>query len=80
MTAPVVSPWMSVAETAAYTRRHPETVRRALREWERSKGRRGLKGAQPNGANACWSVHRDDADAWMSGALPAKSRRVRAIA
>lgn len=44
------SPWMTVRETAAYTRRHKDTVLRALREYQRTNGRGGLRGAQTIGS------------------------------
>lgn len=64
----VATPWMTVKETATYTRDSPETVRRALVEYQRT-GTSGLKGFQRN-ANAKHRVHRDDADRWVAGLTP----------
>lgn len=72
---------MTVAEAAQYTRRHKQTVFNALWRYVRTDGREGLKGGQPNGANACWSIHRDDVDAWLTGGRTKKTgRRTHAIA
>lgn len=57
--------WMTVPETAEYLRLHQKTVLRLLRK-------RLLVGHQPNGAGACWRVHRDDADAYVRGDRPKK--------
>ncbi|MEV0085225.1 hypothetical protein [Saccharopolyspora sp. NPDC050642] len=73
--AAVPSPWMTVRETADYTRRHKDTVLRALREYQRTDGRSGLRGAQPK-PHACYRVRRDDADRWMAGEPPARTRRL----
>ncbi|MER7009892.1 hypothetical protein ABT324_00490 [Saccharopolyspora sp. NPDC000359] len=64
---------MTVRETAAYTRRHKDTVLRALREYQRTNGRGGLRGAQPK-PHACYRVRREDADRWMAGEPPARPR------
>ncbi|SDN73145.1 helix-turn-helix domain-containing protein [Allokutzneria albata] len=64
----VESPWMTVAEVAAYSRHHFQTVLTALRTNE-------LEGKQ-RAANCTWRVHRDAVDRWMSGEKP-KPRRLR---
>lgn len=68
------TPWMTVKETAAYTKRHPKTVERALREYQLSHGRRGLRGVQA-APNCQYRITRDDAERWMTGETP--KRRVR---
>lgn len=67
------SRWMTVKEIAAYCRRHPKTIERALREYQLSRGRRGLRGAQP-APNCQYRITREDADRWMAGETP--KRRV----
>lgn len=67
---PPVSPYLTVAEIAAYSRRHADTVRLALRK-------KLLPGHQA-GASCCWTVHRDDVDAWVRAGCPTKARKVRA--
>lgn len=68
------SPWLTVRETAAYSRRHKDTVLRALRECQRNGGRSGLKGLQQR-ANTTYRIHRDDVDRWMRGDAPARGLR-----
>lgn len=51
--------WLSTAQVAERTGRHPVTVRRALEADE-------LHGGQPK-ARGSWRVHRDCADAWALG-------------
>lgn len=51
------TPWMTAEEAAVYTRRHVDTVRDAC-----AAGR--LVAAQEC-AGAPWTVHVDDADAWI---------------
>lgn len=73
MTAP--SPeWLTVRQVATYAQRHPKTVERALRLYKRTNGRKGLRGAQANGANSCWRIRPEDAERWC-GAEPPKSLR-----
>lgn len=73
--ATVVSPWMPLDEAAVYLRRSKKTVLADLRTYERTGGRTGLKGAQPNGPNTKWFVHIDDADRFMRGERPARPSR-----
>lgn len=51
------TPWMTADETAAYTRRHVDTVRAACAA--------GQLVAEQECAGAPWTVHMDDADAWI---------------
>lgn len=51
---------MTVREAAAYSKRADATVFRALRSGE-------LRGGQ-NKKGADWRIHREDLDAWISGA------------
>lgn len=67
---------MTVNEVADYSRRHEKTVARALRLYKRSNGRKGLRGAQPNGTNSCWRIRREDADRWCAGEPPLSPRRL----
>lgn len=67
--ATVTTPWMTVKEAAAYSRRHEKTVRTALHEYVSSRGRRGLRGSQP-AANCTWRLRREDVDAWLAGEAP----------
>ncbi|WP_072713752.1 helix-turn-helix domain-containing protein, partial [Rhodococcus rhodnii] len=57
------SPWMTVAEAAAYMRRHPKTVLRMLYDGELA----GYQATEPNGR---WRIHRDDADNALRGHRP----------
>jgi hypothetical protein len=68
------SPWLSVAETATRTKHHPKTVLKALRKYQHTNGREGLKGGQPNGPRSRWRVHLTDADRWNAGEAPAQGR------
>jgi hypothetical protein len=71
----VVTPWMTVEEAAPYLRRHKKTVYALLRKYERTGGREGLKGGQPDGPNTKWFVHIADADRFMRGERPARPSR-----
>ncbi|HKY58737.1 MAG TPA: hypothetical protein VJL80_11925 [Aeromicrobium sp.] len=68
---------MTIKEAADYCRHHERTVWAALRQYERSAGKRGLKGAQ-RAPNATWRVHEADADRWMRGEPPARGQFRRA--
>jgi hypothetical protein len=72
---PQPTPWLSTAEAAVRTKRHPKTVLKALRKYEATKGREGMRGAQPNGPHSCWRVHLDDVDRWTAGEAPVRRRR-----
>jgi excisionase family DNA binding protein len=61
-------PYMTVAETAAYLRRHPKTVLRMLRAG-------ALEGYQP-AAGCKWLISRAAADRWLRGEPP-PTRRLR---
>lgn len=58
---PVDSPWYEVPEAAQYARRHPQTIKNALRDGS-------LRGSQTV-KNGKWLVHRDDLDAWLRGEI-----------
>lgn len=55
----VETPWLTVQEVATYTRRHPKTVLRALREGE-------ISGDRPK-PGVVWRIHRDAVDDWITG-------------
>lgn len=69
----IESPWMDVAEAALYAKRHPETIRDALRAGE-------LKGSRTGETRGKWSIHRNHLDAWIAGEkaeviIPSVTRR-----
>lgn len=55
--AAAAEPWLTVAEAARLSRRHPETVRDALKAGE-------LHGHQKH-ARGRWTVHVDSVTAWI---------------
>lgn len=57
----VSTPWLTLAESAAYSKRGKNTVWQALAAGE-------LRGNQ-TGRNGKWLVHRDDLDAWIKGEI-----------
>jgi excisionase family DNA binding protein len=71
--SPVVTPWLSIGEAAAYAHRSPDTISAACREGS-------LRGNQPK-PKGKWLIHRDDLDAWIRGeravAEPARVTRKR---
>jgi hypothetical protein len=67
------TPWMTVSEVATYVGMHPQTIYGALREFESTRGRKGLRGYQRN-ANSKWRAHREDADAWIRGEKPGRRK------
>lgn len=69
------SPWMTLKETAIYTRRHITTIQRACQEFEHSQGKRGLKNEQRTVPNGKRFVHVGDADRWISGQPPSHVAR-----
>jgi len=70
----LVTPWMTVDETAIYTRRSRSYLLAAIRTCKRTKGREGLKAEQER-PNAAYRVHVEDAVRWMSGQPPLKGTR-----
>lgn len=56
---PAASPWMNVAEAAAYARMSPEEIGRACRTGE-------LHGTQRRDGGR-WRIHVDNVDAWLLG-------------
>ncbi|HEV2777878.1 MAG TPA: helix-turn-helix domain-containing protein [Actinophytocola sp.] len=69
-----VSPWMTIKEAAAYTRRGEETLYRALRTGFSTRWKSGLKGYQ-TAANSPWRIHRDDLELWIRGEPPSRGTR-----
>lgn len=69
----VIEAWLGVPEAANRSRRHPQTIRAALREYVRTKGKRGLRGSQPTAA-ARWRIRPEDLEAWLAGEQPKKRR------
>jgi hypothetical protein len=69
--------WMTVADVAESTQRHPQTIRAALRAYAASNGRHGLRGSQ-EGPNCTWRIQPADVDAWVRGEKPAARRLERA--
>ena len=67
---------MTVKQVAEHSQRHPKTVAKALRLYRQSQGRKGLRGAQPNGTHSCWRVRREDVDRWCAGEPPLSPRRL----
>lgn len=65
-----MTPWMTLAEACAYTKRSRETVRRAAVAYQRND-RAGLRTFQPH-PNACHTFHVGDLDRWMQGLAPAR--------
>lgn len=63
------TPWMTPREAAAWSRRHYQTVYDALRLYEATRHKQGLRGYRSDGGR--WSIHRDDVDAWIRGERPA---------
>lgn len=68
------SPWMTRGEVAEYARCSTVTVYRAWTAYRQSGGARGLRGVQPNGANATLRFHRDDVARWVLGQVPVNPR------
>lgn len=62
------TPPLTVTESAAYGRRHPKTILRALRRGE-------LLGFQ-RGPNCSWRIYQEDLDRWIRGEQPKKARRL----
>lgn len=67
------TPWFTLPEAMAYTRRSRETVRRAAVEYQRDNNK-GLKGYQSH-PNACHRFHVEDLDRWIRGEAPAWDTR-----
>lgn len=66
--------WLSPKQAAARVGRHERTIRDALHEWVRTRGKSGLCGSQ-RAANCSWRIHVDDLDAWMRGEKQGRRRR-----
>jgi hypothetical protein len=82
MTSSLVSPWLTTQEVAEFARVHEETVRRAAVEYQRSKGKSGLKTYQRK-PNTEHRFTREDVDRWIAGeppAAPAKAARSKRVA
>lgn len=47
------------------------SIRNALHEFDRTRGKSGLRGSQ-RAANCTWRIHVDDLDAWVRGEKPAR--------
>lgn len=62
MTAPIDTPWMTVAEVKDYGRIGRSDILAALNDGS-------LRGHQVK-AGGRWRVHRDDVDAWLRGEQP----------
>lgn len=62
MTAPIDSPWMTVAEVRTYSRQGRREVLDALNDGS-LRGHQRKRGGR-------WTVHRDDVDAWLRGEQP----------
>ncbi|KJF21923.1 DNA-binding protein [Rhodococcus sp. AD45-ID] len=60
------TPWMTVKEVAAYSRRSGDAVYIALQSGE-------LKASQSKAPKGRWNIHRDDVDAWLRGETSTKS-------
>lgn len=73
MTTSIITPWMTVSEASTYSRRHPQTLYTALREYRASRGKRGLRGTQTD-ANCTWRIRQADIDAWMEGDQPTRRK------
>jgi hypothetical protein len=58
-----MSEWLTPAQAAAHAKRHPETIRVALRTGE-------IKGVQ-SGSNCRWLTKPSWVDAWIMGEAPA---------
>lgn len=69
------SPYLTRAEVAEYTRRHPYTVYRAWVAYRQSGGTRGLRGHQPSGPNGTVTFLIDDVDRWLNGEAPLSGSR-----
>jgi excisionase family DNA binding protein len=67
-----VDPWMTVREAAARSRHHYQYVYDALRLYESSRHKQGLRGHRPRGR---WRIHVDDVDAWIKGEAPGRRLR-----
>lgn len=65
--------WLTLARAAEYTGHSYEWVRRAAVEYQRSSGRRGLRGSQRK-AGASWRFKAVDLDRWVRGEPPARVR------
>lgn len=67
------TPWLTVPEAAAYTRKSNTKISEVLRSGE-------LRGSQTC-RGGTWTIHRDDLDAWLRGeradAEPARVTRRR---
>jgi hypothetical protein len=70
----ITSPYLTLAEAAAYARKGYRTIHRHCRLYETSHGRTGLKNQQatPRGKRL---VHVDDLNRWIEGAAPSRGRR-----
>jgi helix-turn-helix protein len=72
VSAPPVSPWLTVKEAAPYSKRSANTIKNALREGS-------LIGSQTK-PGGIWVIHVDNLDAWIKGEIadvrpPAVTRR-----
>lgn len=72
---PRLSPYMTVAESASFARCHEQTIRKAVRAYQRDQTT-GLKAFQ-SGAHATIRVHVDDLTRWIQGEPPSKGARRR---
>lgn len=71
-----VSPYLTVAESASFARRHEQTIRKAIRAYQRDQST-GLKAFQAN-AHAAIVVHIDDLHRWIRGEAPSRGTRRKA--
>lgn len=66
--------WMSIKDAAKHAGRNPDSVYKAIRRCEGTRGREGLRAYQSSGG-ATWRIHRDDFDLWTHGEPPARAKR-----
>lgn len=67
------TPWLTLAEAAAYTKHSKELVRDAAVVYRRTNGAKGLRGGQ-NAPNATWRFKVEDLDRWVLGERPTRSK------
>lgn len=67
------SPYLTVAESASFARCHEQTIRKAVRSYQRNQTT-GLKAFQSQ-ANASIRIHADDLTRWIQGEAPSRGTR-----
>lgn len=67
---------LTIRQAAGYLQMHPDTVQRLCRDYERSKGKRGIRSVQPR-PHACRRIYVADLDRYLTGEPTTKRPKFR---